>query len=87
MKKVGSNVMDREFVYNCSHISKLSMGPILLWAGHRGVSEPLRLLRYAHRPMFFCGEWAFLNCLRSGRARVWLAMAADRADSVSCEAA
>ena len=26
--------------------------------------------------------WAFFNCMRSGCARVWLALAADRADSV-----
>ena len=53
------------------------MGPILLCTGQRGASEqPFRLLRYGFR-----GEWAFLICTRSGRARVWLALAADRADT------
>ena len=34
---------------------------------------------------FFAVSGSFLNCTRSGRARVWLALAAYRADSVLCE--
>ena len=48
------------------------------------MSVPFRSLRNVHRPTDLAG-WAFLNCMRSGCARVWLALAADREDSVFYE--
>ena len=55
------------------------MGPILLCTGHRGVSAPLRLLRYTRRPMVLAVSGIFELFAQ------WLALADDRADSVLCE--
>ena len=79
--------MDRDFVYICSSIFLIIYGAyVITRRAPGGVLEPFRLLRYGIR----C-EQAFLICTRSGRARVWLALdaersiCADRSDSVLCE--
>ena len=62
------------------------MGPILLCVRH---SQPEREcgVDMTAPPNGFGGQWAFFNCrpMRGGRSRVWLALAADRADSVRYE--